>query len=268
MRTKNCPYCGKEILADAKKCKHCRNWIQEPIAPTQEQQKRSEIKTQEIFNPQPTLIVDEKKNASRFLLGICVGFSCALLIGLTLHFIKPKQEQLYLMDIMQPNNDRSYYIGVVTNDFWDRLAIGKGWSGTFQIVTYKPGTEQGKFNSIISGSQLNGNIFSVYPSNKYSSVIYFSGQKYEEFEDFYGKVDIVTRQYKEFNGLIFGMITRGSYQDCYLVLRNNLLSIFPQSPIEEAHDPIITFDPKEHFGNISLWDPVVQEEIIKWLEKQ
>lgn len=28
--TKNCPYCGKEILAVAKKCKHCRRWLVEP----------------------------------------------------------------------------------------------------------------------------------------------------------------------------------------------------------------------------------------------
>jgi hypothetical protein len=27
--TKNCPYCGEEILAVAKKCKHCGNWLTE-----------------------------------------------------------------------------------------------------------------------------------------------------------------------------------------------------------------------------------------------
>ncbi len=25
--TKKCPYCGKEILAVAKKCKHCGEWL-------------------------------------------------------------------------------------------------------------------------------------------------------------------------------------------------------------------------------------------------
>ena len=28
-QTKNCPYCGEEILASAKKCKHCGEWLEE-----------------------------------------------------------------------------------------------------------------------------------------------------------------------------------------------------------------------------------------------
>ena len=33
--TKNCPYCGEEILAGAKKCKHCGEWLEEEIKPVQ-----------------------------------------------------------------------------------------------------------------------------------------------------------------------------------------------------------------------------------------
>ena len=33
--TKNCPYCGEEILAVAKKCKHCGKWLHEPPQPKQ-----------------------------------------------------------------------------------------------------------------------------------------------------------------------------------------------------------------------------------------
>ncbi len=31
MKTKNCPHCGGEILAEAKKCWHCGRWIEQPI---------------------------------------------------------------------------------------------------------------------------------------------------------------------------------------------------------------------------------------------
>ena len=27
--TKKCPYCGGEIMATAKKCKHCKQWLNE-----------------------------------------------------------------------------------------------------------------------------------------------------------------------------------------------------------------------------------------------
>ncbi len=29
MKTKACPYCGKTILAEARKCKHCKQWIED-----------------------------------------------------------------------------------------------------------------------------------------------------------------------------------------------------------------------------------------------
>ena len=35
--TKKCPFCGKEILAVAKKCKHCGNWIDGTNQPVSKQ---------------------------------------------------------------------------------------------------------------------------------------------------------------------------------------------------------------------------------------
>lgn len=34
--TKNCPYCGKEILIKAKKCKHCGKWLNNEINTSQQ----------------------------------------------------------------------------------------------------------------------------------------------------------------------------------------------------------------------------------------
>lgn len=39
-KTKNCPFCGEEIMADARKCKHCGEWLEED--PIQEQTQEAE----------------------------------------------------------------------------------------------------------------------------------------------------------------------------------------------------------------------------------
>lgn len=33
---KNCPYCGEVILASAKKCKHCGEWLDKNFAKSRE----------------------------------------------------------------------------------------------------------------------------------------------------------------------------------------------------------------------------------------
>jgi hypothetical protein len=280
METKKCPYCQKEILTVAKKCKHCGKLMEEEGNISQ-QQKSPQEQNEKVSTPMPKTapvpLTNRQKDSSnqgknRFLLGTLIGAASAILIVGLYYIVKPKPEQLYLMDTMQPNSNYSYYIAVATNSFEDRIAAGKGGhSGDLQIVSHSF-SQQGKLKSIIKSSQLDGVILNSYPSTKYPNVVYFGGDRWDDGGDydgptpFYGKVDIETGAYKEFDGEIWGMIARGAYRDCYLALREDLLYIFPQSPIDEAYDPRVTFDPKEYFGDAELWDSAVQKSIIRWVE--
>lgn len=272
--TKNCPHCGKEILAVARKCKHCRMWIDQVTPPHSEPgpaarpvPETSDTDLHHVFHTVDAFREKQANHNRKFWGGMGVGAAAVLLIALIVHF-SAGEEKLYLMDIMQPNTDYSYYVGVATNDFQDRLAMGKGWCGDFQIVVYKPGARPGKFQRILSGSQLEANIFNPRPSGKYSSLVYFSGTKYDDFEPFYGKVDVLTGKYDIFEGELIGLIAGGSYKDCYLAWRGDKLMVFPQSPVGESYDPILTFDPAEYFGGADLYDLDDRTRILNWIETQ
>ena len=50
METKRCPYCDEEIMSNAKKCKHCGEWLVKPPKTTEVQQKQK--KDEEFTNAQ------------------------------------------------------------------------------------------------------------------------------------------------------------------------------------------------------------------------
>lgn len=41
METRTCPYCGEEISINAKKCKHCKEWLEDPSTPTKTMKQES-----------------------------------------------------------------------------------------------------------------------------------------------------------------------------------------------------------------------------------
>jgi len=102
-----CPYCREKIMGYAKKCKHCGEWLDgEDIPNTQEQSKQqsknnlpndsaSEISQDMDRSSQNKVRLDRNK----YLLGILIALTCVGLGFGIYYLLKPKQEQLYLMDI-------------------------------------------------------------------------------------------------------------------------------------------------------------------------
>lgn len=74
METKQCPYCGEEILLAAKKCKHCGEWLEEktaakpvetmpeqPAAPQSESVPKTEQKPAPTFAPEADAVAPDEK---------------------------------------------------------------------------------------------------------------------------------------------------------------------------------------------------------------
>lgn len=47
--TKKCPYCSEEILADAKKCKHCGEYLDDALRPKVQPQKTEVVAKEGCF---------------------------------------------------------------------------------------------------------------------------------------------------------------------------------------------------------------------------
>lgn len=60
-QTKRCPYCGEEILASAKKCKHCHEWLEEPSDDNTSVEETIETKPQSLKVEQTSTEVDDNE---------------------------------------------------------------------------------------------------------------------------------------------------------------------------------------------------------------
>lgn len=138
-----------------------------------------------------------------------------------------------------------------------------------------------KLKSILSTSQFNFGMPSMFhdvlPSSVYPTIVYFNidldmefgevdilpGYSHSKFIPLYGKIDIKTGKYELFPGGFIGLITQGSFKNCYLCIRSGIHYIFRQSPVGENLRPVASFDAEE-YGVDSMYP----KQLIEWLERQ
>jgi len=190
-----------------------------------------------------------------------------LLPGLT-------EQKLYLNDELAITCDGKFYVGRASSrpipeatdlHDMDRLVVA-------------PENKPSKLKSILSISQLNYRIplmFSdVTPSSICPTVVYFSIIDDREIEydaepsdddwsGVYGKIDFKTGAYDLFEGFFQGVITQGTFKDCYLCIRGRTHCIFRQSPVGESAQPVATFNAREY--GVDFMD---NDQLIGWIERQ
>ncbi len=186
-------------------------------------------------------------------------------------------KNLYLNDKLAVTCDGKFYVGRASlypiaeaMDLYDRdqLAIA-------------PENKPSKLKSILSTSQFNFGMPSMFhdvlPSSVYPTVVYFNidldmefgevdilpGDGHFIFIPLYGKIDIETEKYELFPGKFIGLITQGSFKNCYLCQCEKNHYIFKQSPIGENSQPVAEFNAKKYGV-----DFMNTEQLIQWLERQ
>ena len=204
---KKCPYCGKEILAVAKKCKHCGNWIEEknnpihsheqPKPPKQESLDKDELITYYEGNEQNN---NTSSGRNKLFLGIVIGISCSLIIGGIFYFVflsnvnKYEQKRVQLKENIQPNN-----INLMGNSIKSNLSI----------LDYD--------QSLLPYS--NSNIF--YPNNQNTNAN-MPLAPYEFYSELYSLMDRCCRLFETAQLDQTKRNFIDIYVECYLRLRNTI----------------------------------------------
>lgn len=77
-KTKTCPYCGEEIMADAQKCRHCGEWLDDEIGPEQELERQP---TQKSIPVNSTSYNKHAKSNKTLIVIIAIAVVVALVVG-------------------------------------------------------------------------------------------------------------------------------------------------------------------------------------------
>lgn len=224
-----------------------------------------------------------------YIIGAVLGIILVLYIVSSVLDNKKPEYYLCVGKSWTPNEDYSCYLAIVSDLEEDSYASGKEWQGDLTLAVSQ-GTGS-KITPVLSSSEIFhsdkffeitkltpkqafGFIGSFYPSSKLANIVYFDC--YPSFDygseafDIYGKVDIHTKKFTLYTGAFWGLISRGTYADCYLCRRDELMYVFRQSKVEESFDPIVTFKLTDYVkhSDSDLYDDDFQEDVIQWLEKQ
>ena len=92
MDRKNCPYCGEEIAASAKKCRFCGEWLEDPQQPIQPDPQPQYPQQDYQSQPQPN-VATEKKFYPKPLVTFLIIVSVIGLFSDLLEILNPKLEE-------------------------------------------------------------------------------------------------------------------------------------------------------------------------------
>ena len=100
-QTKNCPYCGEEILATAKKCKHCGEWLgeSESVLTDEEIERFAEDAANAAIAEMEK--ADEKVNKLWKIIRTCINVASVLIVAgvLSLFLFTVPDEQEHIAEV-------------------------------------------------------------------------------------------------------------------------------------------------------------------------
>ena len=131
--TKRCPYCGEEILAVAKKCKHCGEWLEEDDFPDQEPLALNENEDVEIAETDDEALFSHNIPLSNAAIRWAFWAALIGLIIVTAHGLIPDGETLSTS--IGSGKSRSQFL--CYNSRMDWTSFGDSWCGGVTVIIEK-----------------------------------------------------------------------------------------------------------------------------------